>query len=632
MDSQHSDLTSVGVTDDTQDALPEDSIDVQVWLNRIAKARQKEETWRNRAEKVIRIYRDDNTVSNNTYASPRPYDDNENTFNILWANTEVLLPALFSNVPKPDVRNRYLNQDKIAEKAGTIIERCLSYSLDLYDFSRRMKAAVKDVLLTGRAVVRVRLIPKFETQSNQHVDELGNVTEVHDEVMVGQEVECELVAWDSFVVDPVKRWEDVNWIAFIHMLSKDEFQKYFPGAPLIAATQTSKEPYQTETQYKVYEIWDKKAKKTFFIGQGDKPLKIMDDPLNLQGFFPIPEPLYSIQTSDTLVPIPEYTIYQSQAYELNQVSYRITDLVKACKVLGIYDSQQTNISDILKGRDSQFFPVTTNLLRQGGIKAIIDMLDISPITQALTTLYAQREQCKSVIYEVTGISDIIRGESKASETATAQSIKANYAGLRLRDRRDNINRFIVSLLRMKAELIGTFFTTKQMEEMSGIPLDFSNKPIMSLQDVEARQESEMVLQYIQNDVLRNYKIDIETDSTILADMDQQAQKSATIVASITKFISAVAPLVAQGAMPLETAKALLKFGLQAAKIPRELEDALELIGTQPANMQQMGMGMGMPQMGGMPMQQQPMPHPMIPNVPSSIPMPQNIGHGTVAGI
>ena len=187
---------------------------------------------------------------------------------------------------------------------------------------------------------------------------------------------------------------------------------------------------------------------------------------------------------------------------------------------------------------------------------------------------------KSIIYEVTGIADIIRGQTSPSETATAQDIKASYAGLRLRDRRDNINTFIVELLRIQAELFCTFFTTQQMQEMSGIQIT---------PDIE---------KIIRSDVLRNYKIDIETDSTILPDMRAETQQRAALVASITQFLTAVSPLVIQGILPLETAKALLMFGVQPANVSRELEDALEMIGTPPPPPPMGAPGMP-PQLGGM---------------------------------
>jgi hypothetical protein len=63
------------------------------------------------------------------------------------------------------------------------------------------------------------------------------------------------------------------------------------------------------------------------------------------------------------------------------------------------------------------------------------------VVSAFSTVYTQRTQVLQVIYEVTGISDIIRGGgTKASETATAQQLKAQYGSMRLRRRQDDIQK------------------------------------------------------------------------------------------------------------------------------------------------------------------------------------------------
>ncbi len=577
-----------------------DTIDVLEWLDRINKARNKEEAWRNRAKKIISIYRDDGSLTDSSYESPRKDGDTGYCFNILFSNVETLQPALFSNAPKPDVRNRHLNQDPNAEAAGDVIERSLVYSMDTYSFTKNIKSVVQDHLLTGRGTARSRLIPYYETRTVPDTDEMGQPIfdetgtpmQREEEVLVGQQIKCEGVKWDSLVIEPCEKWEDVTWIAFIHPLSKEEFIEYFPKAPLMESDKKTTD-YSPDPTYKVYEIWDKKKKKVYYINKSETPLKIMDDMLKLTNFWPIPEPLYSIKTSNTLVPIPEYTLYQCQAEELNTISYRISDLIKACKFVGIYDSAEKDIAALLKADDSQFIPVTANRMKDGGIKGLIDVIDISPLAAVLGSLYGQRDQIKSIIYEITGIADIVRGDSEPSETATAQSIKARYAGLRLRDRRDNINAFIVDLLRIQTEMLCTFFTTEQLQEMSGVPIT---------------PEVEKILR---SDVIRNYKIDIETDSTILPDMQAETQQRAALVGSIIQFLTGVTPLVVGGLIPLETAKALLMFGLQPAKISRELEDALEMIGSAPQTAAPAGVPPGMPpEMGGMPQDG------------ASVPMPQ----------
>jgi hypothetical protein len=45
-----------------------------------------------------------------------------------------------------------------------------------------------------------------------------------------------------------------------------------------------------------------------------------------------------------------------------------------------------------------------------------------------------------MIYEVTGISDIVRGQGNAQETATAQEIKSQWGSLRIRKLQKQIER------------------------------------------------------------------------------------------------------------------------------------------------------------------------------------------------
>lgn len=575
-------------------------VDTADWLAKIGKAKFKEQVWRDRAKKCIRFYRNDNNLSRNR-TEVDTSTDKTNIFNILFSNTETLLPALFSNIPKPDIRNRFLTQNHVAEQAGRVLERNISYGLEKSNFFSEVTASVKDYLLTGRGIIRVRLINEEEplqvselsVNDNEETESVVGDYEEIDTVIKKNSVVFELVEWDSIVFEPVKRWKDVSWIDFQHMLTKDEFEDLFPGAPLIDAVQSKEQNTQfvNEPYYRVHEIWDKKNKRVIYIGSGDKPLKVVPDPYGLEHFFPIPYPLYSIVTNDTLVPVPEFKIYEEQSRELNQISFRIVDLIRSTKFIGIYDSKEGKVNDMLQAYDSQFVPVSPNVMRQGGIKSIIDMLDVSPMANVLIQLYRERDQIKQIIYEVTGISDIVRGSSVASETATAQNIKSNYAGLRLKNRRETINHFIVELLRMQAEMITKFYTIDQMSEISGI---------------EITPEMETLLR---NEMLQNYKIEIETDSTIQADMDAEAAKRADIMRQVFQAIQTIAPLVKQGDIPLEAAKALIKWPLLATKISREVEDAIDMI--------------------GIPDQQNPAPGPMgPPEMPPGLPPQESMGNPT----
>ena len=65
------------------------------------------------------------------------------------------------------------------------------------------------------------------------------------------------------------------------------------------------------------------------------------------------------------------------------------------------------------------------LCRKNGLKGAIDIVDLTPIANAPNQSYQAMAQVKQQIYDITGISDIIRGQTNASETATAQQLKGN---------------------------------------------------------------------------------------------------------------------------------------------------------------------------------------------------------------
>ena len=79
-------------------------------------------------------------------------------------------------------------------------------------------------------------------------------------------------------------------------------------------------------------------------------------------------------------------------------------------------------------------PIKKLLNEQPCLKSVcvIGVDDNETAAAVLNFLYQQREQSKQAIYEITGISDIVRGASHSSETATAQQIKTEWGSLRIK--------------------------------------------------------------------------------------------------------------------------------------------------------------------------------------------------------
>jgi hypothetical protein len=129
-------------------------------------------------------------------------------------------------------------------------------------------------------------------------------------------------------------------------------------------------------------------------------------------------------------------------------------------VRGVYDAGQPALQRLLtEGDNNSLIPIDKwmGFSEKGGLKGSIDLLPLDTLANALMQCYRAREDIKAQIYEITGISDIIRGQTSASETATAQQIKGQYAGLRLRSMQEEVALFATALLRLKAQIICTKF-------------------------------------------------------------------------------------------------------------------------------------------------------------------------------
>jgi hypothetical protein len=86
---------------------------------------------------------------------------------------------------------------------------------------------------------------------------------------------------------------------------------------------------------------------------------------------------------------------------------------------------------------------------------------------------------------------------------------------------------------------------------------------------------EDVFGLLKNNLLRRFKIDIETDSTIAGDESQEKQDRTDFIESMTKFMEAWGPMVLQRPELSPLAGQLLLFGVRAFRVGRELEEVIE---------------------------------------------------------
>lgn len=564
------------------------AIDALAWLDRIEKAEKKLAPWRKNAKKIVERY--------------RGRDDKEGSgvqLNIHWSNQQLYLATVYARTPKPEVIRRLKGvEDPLAQELSEVMGEAVSFAVDAYDFDEIVEQALVDYGNAGLGQIRIRYKPYFRTVGKERIP-VGYTEDIVDDKIVlkfflddgspvaqdkvksdaqgpfmdGDDIEevayeevCpEFVAWDRFGWDTDARvWPDVSFCYIVHNLTKSEVKRQF-GRKYVDKVKWDLEGIADMAE--VFEVFDKKGRKVFYVARGvEEAMLDLGDPFKLEGFFPFPKPLLATTTSDKLIPVPLYMIVQDLYLELDEVQARITSLTKQMKVRGAYDSNKgEKLAEILQGSDGTLIPIEqwSEHMERGGLKAAVDFIPLSEINATLQTLTAQRESIINKIYEITGFSDIGRGATRASESAAAQKIKNEYLSTRINREVKKVSRFLRDLFRLIAEMQAEKFSAETFTEITGRPVD------------------DGMLSVIRNDLQRAYKIDVQSDSMLIQDEDAEVERRSKSLNAMSSWVQAITPMVQQGQLNPEAAKAMILWVVGADSRGRQLAKHIAQINFSP---------------------------------------------------
>jgi len=624
---------------------PKDDPKVQYWLDEIDSAKKREKDFRKEGERI-----------NSLYAG----EESERTpFNILFSNTETLLPALYSAVPRPVVGRRFKDDDPLGKEAATAGQRGLEFLLDTnvdgYEtYDEGMRAAVLDALLPGRGVTCVKYDAEIGQELTTSIDDEVPNNEDSDavedkaegEVEPAEYKKSELVcvesrSWNRVYFGYAKKWSKMPWVAYEEYIDREEADRLFTPAVAGKLQYTENEGEQEEKSdgnipksgdkdernqgerktALVYQIWDKVGgRRIRYVSPQCKSMFLRedDDPLQLTGFFNMPRPIQFVEKSNDMMPTPVYQLYENQAKELNTLTRRINRIAQAIKARGIYDSGLGgDIANLMEADDNALVPSdnSASLAAEKGLQNAIWFMPIEQLVAVLMQLYQAREQCKRVIYEITGISDIIRGSTVASETATAQNLKSQWGTLRLKRLQKEVQRYARDLLRMMLEVAATKFSEETWAKMTGLPFLLEPKfneltavqqaltqvvqqqtmmvpppvpgqpptpqapspEMQQLQQVKAELQKPKwadVLALLRDDTQRAYRIDIETNSTIEPEAAEDQKNITEMMNALGQYLNGVGPLVAKGVMPFGAAQSMLLAISRRFRFGTEIEDEI----------------------------------------------------------
>lgn len=632
---------------------------VTYWLNEIAAARRREKDFRKEGRRVIDIY--------------EGKKKSETPFNILFSNTETMLPALYSNTPRAVVQRRFKDDDPLGRHAAMAGQRILEFLIDTniegYEtVDEGMKSVTLDALLPGRGTLNVKYdyeegtLPAPEgttapegtataeyAEGEQEKEKENDKEEEKGTPYKKSELVCiNTRSWNRVYYGYARKWSKVPWVAYEEHIDREEAIRLF-GKEIAdkmvftkdEATDNEEDRTDSDSDERntgelktccVYQIWKKDGRKVCYISAQyhEGYLKENDDPLGLTGFFDCPRPLQFVEKVNDLLPVALYELYENQASELNRITTRINRVVEAVKARGVYDAELgDDLKNVMKGDDNELVPAekASSLSAEKGLQNAIWFMPLDVLVGVLEKLYVAREQCKQVIYEIMGIADILRGSSKASETLGAQKIKTEWGTLRLKPKQKEVQRYARDVLRLMLEIASTKFSEETWAKMTGLPFLLEPKfneltqvaamlkakvaadaakaqAQAQIQAMQAQpqqpaqpppppppspeaQQLQQVLQQLQtprwssvlsllrDDTQRAFRIDIETNSTVEPEAVEDQKNIAEVMTALGQYLNSVTPLIVNGSMPFEAAKAMMLAIVRRFRFGNEIEDEVK---------------------------------------------------------
>lgn len=564
------------------DAIPKYS--AKWWLEQIKTSEKEYEQFHKDGVAAYRKFLDQHEDA--VASSQQPY-----RYNLFWANTQIIRTSLYSQMPLPEVKRRWEDpMDDVARVASVMLQRLIMLGTEApeNDMDSSLSLAVQDRLVPGWGQVWVRFEPNVaEVPVPQFIPLPEGTPAPVQKMLVDADIPVDYVPWRSFLAGCARTWEETPWVARIVPMERSNFESRFgkDKATLVTFgedTTLDLEPkVENKEMVNVYEIWCKTSRKVYWVTKS-YDIECLDerqDPLRLPGFFPCPKPLRATWGTSNLLPRSDYTLCSSQYEELDVVNTRINYLVDALKVVGVYDQGSSELKDILtQGRENKMIPVDNWAMfaEKGGIKGCVDWFPVEQVSQVYEQVRQSRADLVAQIYELTGISDIMRGISTPRETARTSELKAQYSSGRLQMYQQETASFVEQVARIKASIAINFLTPDLIIAKTGIA------------QTEHRQDLIMqAVQLLKNHRLTYWRVVVQADTLGLPDYSNEKQAR-------IEFTTAVGQLLAQSQEFMSASPEMAPFLLEIVQwvaagfrggytIEGVLDEAIETIKKKIAN-------------------------------------------------
>jgi hypothetical protein len=533
---------------------------------------------------------------------------------LFWASMEIVKPAIYAHAPKPVVSPMFKDNTLLKTKTADLLERVSVSAFERSGIDEVMCDIRDDLIFTNRGVMWIT----YESED-------------------GQKVCFEHLDRKDFAYEPARKWVEVGWVARRAWMTREEMRKRFAkfsGEAYMDASMTTGRDNDRDRNYiakkaSVWEVWHRADNKVYWVAEGCDVMLDSDEPhLELSGFFPCPRPAFGTLERRTLKPVPDYLRYAAHFGKINTLTSRIYLLLDSVKLKGIIAGSgdvRSAVEQLMEADDDQIL-ISVPTISTDMQQAIV-WIPLKEVTEAITGLIMARTQLIDDYYQLSGISDIMRGATEAEETLGAQQLKSQYGSVRIRQKIQELQRIARDADRIAAEIIAEKFSKETLLEMAQMEIPSKadiEKQIKGIEKAaeqelkalvtkaeemaqqmpdEQRQQASQEFQQAQQQIVSKYagmlneannQVPVEDVITLLRDdrarcfafeiedgstiwPDEQAEKAARneYMGAFSGAATGLMPLTQTGPAGVDLAGAMFKFQLAPYRAGRELDSLID---------------------------------------------------------
>lgn len=546
-------------------------------------------------------------------------------YDLFWASMEIMKPAVYAKPPQPVVTPQFKDRRKLQNTTAELLERTAISSYDRGGIDEVMICVRDDLIFYNRGQIWLT----YET------DEKGG----------GQRVCYEHLDRKDFGHEPARKWADVGFVWRRAWMTRTEMRKRFrahsgdaykDAKPAKRNDDNDRERTGLTGKCPVYEVWHKADNKVYWVSEGVSVMLDEGPPhLKLRGFYPCPRPAYGTLKPRTLEPRPDYLRYAAHLAKINTLTARIYLLLDRVKLKGLIPAGGdigNAVEQALRSDDDELLiPVPGAALMQGSSAGFVSWIPLKEIAEAIQGLIAARGQLFEDFYQLSGISDIMRGATEAEETLGAQQLKSQYGSVRVREKIDELQRIARDVTQIAAEIMSEHFSKETLLDMSQMEIPTKADLEKQAKDIERAAEEEMnavaekakqaigqaraegqqtdpaqaqqqfeqaqqqviqkyapqlqqvadtvpiedVMKLLRDDKARGFAFEIATDSTVLTDEMQEKASRNEFLSAFTSAAAGLMQFASLGAEGAEMAGEVLRFALQPYRVGRQLNAVID---------------------------------------------------------